>query len=95
LTTLLSLIALPVGLAIRILDGVTALALLAGIRPLTKGIAAALFLVILRLGIRVVRIGITHADSFMFPALRKQLPSLLVAWIFGFCVMLFHFANAP
>jgi hypothetical protein len=31
----------------------------------------------------------------MFPALRKQLPSLLVAWIFGFCVMLFHFANAP
>jgi hypothetical protein len=60
LTTLLALIRFASTLTVWLLHGIAALSLLPGILDLAERISSALPLIILRLGVRIILLGICH-----------------------------------
>jgi hypothetical protein len=62
LTTLFSLICFAATLPVGVLHGVAALSLLPGVLDLAERVSSALPLIILRLGVRIILLGICHIN---------------------------------
>jgi hypothetical protein len=62
LTTLFSLICFAATLTVGVLHGVAALSLLPGVLDLAERVPSALSLIILRLGVRIILLGICHTN---------------------------------